>query len=201
MTPPPPPVLLVDNHDSFTFNLVDMFAGAGAEVRVFRNTAGAGALMELAIRARALLLLSPGPGTPEEAGCCLELVDLARGHVPLAGVCLGHQAIAKGAGAAVVRAPAPVHGKATLIEHDGTGPMRGVPSPTRVGRYHSLAVGPLPDDVHVHAWADGVPMAISRPAALQIGLQFHPESILTEHGATMVANLLAEAGAAWDARG
>jgi len=193
-------VLLVDNHDSFTFNLVDALACAGADVRVFRNTAPAGDLLDLAERGRGLIFLSPGPGGPKDAGCCLELVARARGRVPLVGICLGHQAIAHVAGAPVDRAPAPVHGKATCIEHDGLGPFRGVPNPTRVGRYHSLAVGALPSDVHVHARADGVVMAISRPAALQVGLQFHPESILTEHGAQMVDNLLADAAATWDSR-
>ena len=140
--------------------------------------------------------MRPKPGGPEEAGCCLLLIDLARGRVPLVGICLGHQAIAHAAGANVARVSLPVHGKTTLIDHDGTGPFRGVPSPTRVGRYHSLGVGALPAPFHVHARADGVAMAFSVPDALQVGLQFHPESILTPDGDRMLRNVLDDAEAA-----
>lgn len=183
-------VLLIDNLDSFTFNLVESLKRLGARVRVLRNTVAAADALAQAERDGATLMLSPGPGGPRDAGCCLELIALAKGRVPVIGICLGHQAIAEEAGATVTRAPAPVHGKATLVDHDGAGPFDGLPSPLRVARYHSLSVRNLPPRFTVHAEADGMIMAFSDPAARQAGLQFHPESILTTHGDAMLANLL-----------
>lgn len=188
-----PAVLMIDNHDSFTFNLVDAFASLGADVRVLRNTADAGEAFDQAQAARALVVMSPGPGGPEEAGCCLELTSLCRGVLPVLGVCLGHQVIAHEAGAAIVRAPEPVHGKAAQLSHDGLGLFAGVASPTPVGRYHSLCASELPARFHVHARHDGLVMAFSDPVALQTGVQFHPESILTPDGERMLANILADA--------
>ncbi len=189
----PPAVLMIDNHDSFTFNLVDAFAVLGAQVRVLRNTVAAVDAFAQARSARALVVMSPGPGGPEDAGCCLALTALCRGVLPVLGVCLGHQVIAHEAGAPIVRAYAPFHGKAVELRHDGAGPFAGVPSPTTVGRYHSLAVRDLPRRFHVHARHQDVVMAFSDPAALQTGVQFHPESILTPDGARMLANILADA--------
>jgi anthranilate synthase/aminodeoxychorismate synthase-like glutamine amidotransferase len=183
-------VLLIDNFDSFTFNLVDAIQRLGTRVRVLRNTVSARAALAEAEESGASILISPGPGRPEESGCILELVALAKGRVPLAGVCLGQQAILMEAGAPLERAE-PVHGKASLLDHDGAGPFAGLTEPVRVGRYHSLCTREVPDRFRVHARIDGMAMAISDPAALQSGVQFHPESILTPAGGRILANLVA----------
>lgn len=183
------PVLFIDNLDSFTFNLVEAFERLGAGVRVLRNTADPGLALEAAAEDGALVVLSPGPGTPDEAGCCLELIARAKGRVPVLGVCLGHQAIVHQAGGVVERAPEPVHGKASLLEHDGRGPFEGIEGPVAVGRYHSLCTRRLPARFTVHAEIDGMAMAFSDHAARQAGLQFHPESILTPQGDRMLANI------------
>lgn len=188
------PVLLIDNFDSFTFNLVDCFRRQGSDVRVVRNTIAATDALALAEQAQALIVLSPGPGAPENAGCCLDLIGLAKGRVPVLGVCLGHQAIVQQAGGSVSRAPAPVHGKASLVEHDGAGPFAGLPNPLRVGRYHSLGTYEVPSRFTVHARIDGLAMAVSDEEAMQAGLQFHPESILTTHGERLLANISEWAG-------
>ena len=183
-------LLIVDNRDSFTFNLVDAFALAGAEVSVVRNGIGARDALD---RARGgAILLSPGPGTPADAGCCLELCELARGDVPLLGICLGHQAIVEAAGGRVVRAPTPQHAKVTRLAHAGAGALVGLPSPLAIGRYHSLCtpVADLPDRLTVDAAHEGLAMAVRDEPGLQLGLQFHPESILTPRGDLLIANLL-----------
>ena len=184
------PVLLIDNLDSFSFNLVESFERLGCPVQVLRNTAGAAHAFDLAAGRDALIVLSPGPGRPESAGCCLELIALAKGRVPLLGVCLGHQAIVLEAGGKVVSAPEPVHGKASVLRHDGNGPFIGLTAPVRVGRYHSLCTRSPPPRFRLHAEIDGMAMAISDPAALQTGLQFHPESVLTRDGDRILANIL-----------
>ena len=183
-------VLIVDNHDSFTFNIVESLERLGAQVRTVRNEIAARVAFEQASRSDAIILLSPGPGRPEEAGCCLDLITLAKGKVPVIGVCLGHQALVLEAGGEVVRAPEAVHGKASLLEHDGEWPFCGVPSPVKVGRYHSLCTPAPPARFHVHGAIDGMAMAISDRGARQVGLQFHPESILTPVGQRLLANLL-----------
>ena len=183
-------VLVIDNFDSFTFNLVEAFQRLGREVQVLRNDVKAGEALAIAQREDSLIVLSPGPGTPRDAGCCLDLIELALGRVPVLGVCLGHQAIVLQAGGTVTRASEPVHGKASRLDHDGTGPFRGIEGRLQVGRYHSLCTRDLPDRFHVHAEADGMAMAISDYEALQTGLQFHPESILTRGGDAMLANIL-----------
>jgi anthranilate synthase component 2 len=183
-------VLLIDNHDSFTFNLVEALQRLGAKVRVLRNTVRAEAAFAEAQEKGAAILLSPGPGSPKDAGCCLELIALAKGKVPLAGICLGHQAIVLEAGGEVVRAPEPVHGKASLLAHDGAGPFAGLEGPLRIGRYHSLCTRNVPARFTVHAEIDGMAMGISDPGTLQTGLQFHPESILTPAGDRILANLI-----------
>lgn len=184
------PVLLIDNLDSFTFNLVEAFERLGAEVQVLRNTVAATEALAIAEAKNALITLSPGPGRPEDAGCMIELIGLAMGKVPLLGVCLGHQAIVHQAGGAVTRAPEPVHGKASSLPHDGTGPFVGIDEPVHIGRYHSLCTRNVPARFHVHAEIDGMAMAISDAQALQTGLQFHPESILTRGGDRILANIL-----------
>ena len=188
-------VLMIDNFDSFTFNLVEAIERLGAKVRVLRNTVAAQEALEAARATGALILLSPGPGRPEDAGCCLELIRLAKGHVPLLGICLGHQAIVLEAGGAVERASEPVHGKVSLLAHDGSGPFAGIAGPVRIGRYHSLCTRNLPPRFTVHAEINGMAMAFSDAQALQWGLQFHPESILTPVGGRILANILAAAAA------
>ena len=188
-------MLLIDNFDSFTFNLVEAVERLGAKVRVLRNTVAAEEALEAALASGALILLSPGPGRPEDAGCCLQLIRLAKGQVPLLGICLGHQAIVLEAGGTVERAPEPVHGKVSLLAHDGSGPFAGIEGPVRIGRYHSLCTRNLPPRFTVHAEIDGMAMAFSDPNSLQWGLQFHPESILTPVGGRILANILAAASA------
>jgi anthranilate synthase/aminodeoxychorismate synthase-like glutamine amidotransferase len=186
--PEPLRILLVDNFDSFAWNLVEEFARRGARVTVWRNTAAAEELLE---REPSLVVLSPGPGAPAQAGCCIRLAELsaARG-IPLLGVCLGHQAIVEAHGGTVGPADAIVHGKASAIRHEGGPAFDGVPSPFTAGRYHSLAASRLPRCLVATAAADGIVMAVSHRDAPQIGLQFHPESILTPDGGRIVENVL-----------
>jgi len=188
-------VLFIDNFDSFTFNLVESFERLGCEIAVLRNGIDAADAFERARRADALIVLSPGPGKPRDAGCCLELIALAKGKVPLLGICLGHQAIVEQAGGDVARAPEPVHGKSSLLDHDGQGPMRGLDTPLSIGRYHSLCTRGLPVRFRVHAEIEGMAMAIADPEARQTGLQFHPESILTLRGDAILRNVLEDAQA------
>jgi anthranilate synthase/aminodeoxychorismate synthase-like glutamine amidotransferase len=187
-------VLMVDNHDSFTFNIVEALERIGATVRTVRNEIAAADALEEARQSNSIILLSPGPGRPEDAGCCIELIGLAKGKVPLFGVCLGHQAIVLEAGGDVVRAPLVVHGKTSLLEHDGEGLFAGVPNPVRVGRYHSLCTPNPPARFRVHAAIDGMAMAISDSAAKQVGVQFHPESVLTPVGHRILGNVLQALG-------
>ncbi len=185
-------VVLLDNLDSFSFNLVEAFERHGAQVRVVRNTAAACDVAALAAGLDATILLSPGPGTPREAGCLMELVALARGRLPVIGVCLGHQAMVEEAGGRVTRAPEPVHGKAWRVTHNGTGAFAGLPDPLIVGRYHSLTTTDVPERFTIDARSEGdeLVMAISDSEARQTGVQFHPESILTPRGDRIIANLL-----------
>jgi len=185
-------ILLIDNLDSFSFNLVEAFQRLGCAVRTLRNRVAAADALALAEASEALIVLSPGPGGPEDAGCCLELIARAKGRVPLLGICLGHQAIVHEAGGTVTRADSPVHGKASRIDHDGTGAFAGLPTPLRVARYHSLCTRDLPDRFTIHADINGMAMAISDPEARQTGLQFHPESILSTQGDRLLANILEE---------
>ena len=194
------PVILVDNRDSFSFNLVDSLQRLGCAVSAYRNNVPARRLSEQAAAERALLVLSPGPGRPADAGCCLELVERAVGKVPVLGVCLGLQAIGEQAGVEVERADQPVHGEASVLAHDGAGPLVGLPQPLRVGRYHSLGLRSLPPRFAVHAELDGMVMAASDTEAGQIGLQFHPESILTPHGDQILVNVLEMTERFYDAR-
>jgi anthranilate synthase/aminodeoxychorismate synthase-like glutamine amidotransferase len=185
------PILLIDNLDSFSFNLVESFERLGSAVQVVRNAIGAREAFAMAEAADALIVLSPGPGGPRDAGCCLDLIALAKGRRRLLGVCLGHQAIVEEAGGVVASAPEPVHGKSGLATHNGQGAFAGLPNPLKIGRYHSLAALQVPERLQVDARCGEVIMAVSDPAALQVGLQFHPESILTPDGDRLLQNLLA----------
>jgi len=194
-------VLVVDNYDSFVYNLVQYLGQLGASTIVLRNDeVGPADLPGLGVDG---VLISPGPGTPEEAGASMSLVSAcASSGLPLFGVCLGHQAIGAVFGASVVRAPELLHGKTSEVLHDGSGAMAGLPSPVVVTRYHSLAVteSELPPEVVVTGrTASGVVMSM-RHASLPIdGVQFHPESVLTQGGHRMVANWLARCGHSVDA--
>jgi anthranilate synthase/aminodeoxychorismate synthase-like glutamine amidotransferase len=186
-------ILVVDNYDSFTYNLVQLLAVAGAEVEVVRNDAESVSAL-LARGGIDGILLSPGPGRPEEAGVCLALLA-ARPAVPLFGVCLGHQAIGVAFGAEVGRAPAPRHGKTSRVRHAGEGLFAGLPNPFEATRYHSLQVTAesLPAELVPVAWAedDGVVMAMRHRELPYWGVQFHPESVLTLAGPQLVRNFLA----------
>lgn len=185
-------ILLIDNRDSFTFNLADAFAQAGAVVEVVRNSIAPDEALRRAIANDAAILLSPGPGAPADAGCCIDLIKLARGRVPVIGICLGHQALVEAAGAVVERAATPCHGKSSELDHGGTGPFTDLASPLRIGRYHSLCtpVASLPDSFTIDAELDGMAMAIRDDTGGALGLQFHPESILTPRGDRLVVAML-----------
>ncbi|MCC6747784.1 MAG: aminodeoxychorismate/anthranilate synthase component II [Deltaproteobacteria bacterium] len=195
-------VLLIDNFDSFSYNLVEELRRRQAEVIVFRNDVPALRALEhlLAQPPPRLLVLSPGPGTPAEAGCCLELARLAEGRVPLFGVCLGHQALVEAFGGVVAFAGEVVHGKASLVEHSGRGLFSGLPSPLRVGRYHSLAATRVPPVLEVTARHGEIVMAVEHSHHPMAGVQFHPESILTPLGGPLMDRLVAWATAAEVAR-
>ena len=175
-------ILLLDNRDSFSFNLVECFRLMGKSVKVVRNDIAADDALQMALDSKALLVLSPGPGQPQDAGCMIELIGKAKGKVPTLGVCLGHQAIVLEGGGSVERAGETVHGKSWVLHHDGQGAFASVPNPFRVGRYHSLCTRKLPDRFTVHAWIDDMAMAISDREAKQYAVQFHPESVLTPRG-------------------
>ena len=191
-------ILVIDNYDSFTFNLVHYLLELGAETHVVRNDAlTVAAAMALQPQA---ILLSPGPCTPNEAGICLDLIAAAaKGRLPLFGVCLGHQSLGQAFGGSVVRAPQVMHGKTSAITHDNSGVFAGLPSPFAATRYHSLIVqdDDLPDCLVVNARSpDGLIMGL-RPRDLPFhGVQFHPESIATEHGHDLIANFMTIAGMA-----
>ena len=181
-------VLVIDNYDSFTFNLVQYLRELGATVNVERNDA---VTVADVVRADpAAIVISPGPRTPEEAGICVDLVRSLGGRVPMLGVCLGHQALVQAYGGRVVTHH-PVHGKTTRIEHDGRTIFAGLRDPLEVGRYHSLIADPeLPEVLERSASADGVVMAVRHRTLPAEGVQFHPESVLTEQGRELLANFL-----------
>jgi anthranilate synthase component 2 len=188
-------VVFVDNFDSFTFNLVDEFARRGCEVEVWRNTARAGHVLDRAASGEGprLLVLSPGPGRPDEAGCCLELIRLAAGRIPVFGVCLGHQVLLEAFGVAVEQAEAILHGRSSSVFHEGDRLFDGIPSPFVVGRYHSLAGHSASDEIVPLAWSGSIVMAARHRRYPMIGVQFHPESLLTPHGGRLIRNVLREA--------
>jgi anthranilate synthase component 2 len=183
-------VFMLDNYDSFTYNLVHLLHGLGADVTVARNDQVT--VDEVAAAAPDAIVISPGPSRPERAGISVELVRRLGASTPTLGVCLGHQAIGVAYGASVARVE-PVHGKRSPIRHDGAGPFAGLVDPLPAARYHSLAIerGSLPPELEVIAWApDGTVMSVAHRSHPVVGLQFHPESILTDDGAALVGAFL-----------
>jgi anthranilate synthase component 2 len=186
-------VLVIDNYDSFTWNLVQYLQALGAEVTVRRNDALSEPALAAALAGADRLLISPGPGRPEDSGISLAALRAAAGRLPILGVCLGHQAIAQLFGGKVVAAKALMHGKTSQIYHGGRGVFRGLPSPFRATRYHSLAVeeATLPEALEVTARADdGEIMGLRHRSMAIEGVQFHPESVLSEHGHALLDNFL-----------
>jgi anthranilate synthase component II len=184
-------LLMIDNYDSFTYNLVQYFGELGADVRVVRNDAMT--LGEIERLAPERIVVSPGPRTPDEAGVSVPLIRHFAGKVPILGVCLGHQAIGRAFGGRVVRAHSVMHGKLSAIAHDARGVFAGVPTPFTATRYHSLAIerASLPADLEVTATSDdGEIMGVRHRRLAVEGVQFHPEALLTEHGMALCANFL-----------
>lgn len=182
--------LVIDNYDSFTFNLVQYLGELGDHPEVHRNDTIT--LDEIAAMRPAHILISPGPCTPNEAGISVELIKRFSGEIPILGVCLGHQSIGAAFGGNVIRAPRLMHGKTSPIEHTGKGIFAGIPSPFTATRYHSLIVEePLPDVLEGTAWTpEGELMGLQHKSHPTFGVQFHPESILTEHGHQLLKNFL-----------
>ena len=189
-------ILVIDNYDSFTYNLVHYLNELGAETDVYRNDALSVA-QALGLKPEGVLL-SPGPCTPNEAGICLELLKSAPADLPILGVCLGHQSIGQAFGGEVIRAKALMHGKTSAIHHNGKGVFKGLPNPFTATRYHSLSVKreTLPEELEITAWTDdGEIMGFQHRSRPIFGVQFHPESIATEGGHQLLTNFLDIAGA------
>jgi anthranilate synthase component II len=192
-------IALIDNYDSFAFNLVHYLGELGAEVAVHRNDKVS--VKDVLAAKPEAIVLSPGPCTPNEAGICLDLIEQASATVPILGVCLGHQAIGQAFGGKVTRAPSPVHGKLSEVRHQGQGVFRGINGPFKATRYHSLMVerDTLPASLSVTAETDnGLVMGLAHRSLPVHGVQFHPESIASEHGHLMLKNFL-ELAATWNA--
>jgi anthranilate synthase component II len=184
-------LLMLDNYDSFTYNLVQYLSELGADVRVYRNDAIT--VDEVAALAPSQIVISPGPCTPSEAGISVPLIQRFAGQIPILGVCLGHQAIGQAFGGRIVRARRVMHGKISQVTHDGRGVFKGIPAPFAVTRYHSLAIelASLPQELEITATAeDGEIMGVRHRRHTVEGVQFHPEAILTEHGRRLLANFL-----------
>jgi anthranilate synthase component 2 len=192
-------IILIDNYDSFTFNLVHYLGSLGADVVVHRNDKIS--VAEVMALEPDGIVLSPGPCTPNEAGICLDLIDKAAATIPIFGVCLGHQAIGQALGGKVIRAPRMVHGKLSAMHHDATGVFRGINGPFEATRYHSLIVerASLPAQLKINAETDdGLIMGMAHDSLPLHGVQFHPESIASEHGHLMLRNFL-DMARAWNA--
>ena len=191
-----PHIFMIDNYDSFTFNLVQYFGELGAKVTVKRNDEIS--LQDIEAAQPTHLCFSPGPCTPTEAGICLEALDYFKGKLPILGVCLGHQSIGQAFGGRIVRARAPMHGKVDVLQHTAEGVFANLPNPFNVTRYHSLVIEreSLPDCLHITAWsgekATGEIMGVRHNTLNIEGVQFHPESIMSEHGHAMLKNFLAQ---------
>ncbi|EJL6287884.1 anthranilate synthase component II [Vibrio cholerae] len=184
-------ILFIDNFDSFTYNLVDQFRSLGHVVTIYRNNLSADAI-EQALQQldNPVVVLSPGPGAPSEAGCMPELLQRLKGKVPMIGICLGHQAIVEAYGGVVAGAGEIIHGKVSMMEHQNHAIYRGLPSPLAIARYHSLVATQVPSALTVTAEVNGLVMSVVNETDKVCGFQFHPESIMTTHGATLLANAI-----------
>lgn len=185
-------IYLLDNFDSFTYNLVDEFKQLGFEVVIYRNNVAAQYIVEQ-IKSEeqpVVVVLSPGPGDPQSAGCLLELVNLCKGHYPMLGICLGHQAIVESYGGKIGLAPETVHGKISAVDHNQHAIFDGTPAKLQVARYHSLQAVEMPDDLEVIANLGDIPMAVIAEQHKALGFQFHPESILTTRGSQLIKQSL-----------
>lgn len=186
-----PTVILLDNYDSFTYNLVDQCKSLGFEVIVYRNSVPLDIIQSFIDKTpQAILLLSPGPGHPQDAGCLLPLIRQNKGRIPMLGICLGHQALVQAYGGEIGSANRIVHGKASLMQHRAHAIFVGLPNPLKVARYHSLAATQVPTGFDTIAETDGTVMAVVEPNDKICGLQFHPESLLTTQGATLLSQTL-----------
>jgi len=185
-------VFLLDNFDSFTYNLVDQFRVMGVKVTVYRNDIDADFIIEQMNNSELspVLVLSPGPGTPSDAGCLVELVNKCREKIPMLGICLGHQAIVQSFGGVIGLAPQTVHGKSSEIAHNDRGPFKGLINPMPVARYHSLMATTMPAGLNVLATTNDIVMSVMDDSQTIIGFQFHPESILTLGGEALLVQSL-----------
>ena len=186
-------VVMIDNQDSFTFNLVDELKMQNCELKIFQNFVKVDVIESLYQNGEIdLLILSPGPGNPSQAGCCLELVERFKGKVVIAGICLGHQVIIQCLGGDIGQFSSVVHGKSSSITHNSQGLFANLQSPMNVARYHSLSAQQVPAPLQITAECDEIAMAVASEDLGLFGLQFHPESILTVHGQQIISNLLTE---------
>ncbi|KGY12152.1 anthranilate synthase subunit II [Vibrio tubiashii] len=184
-------IVFIDNFDSFTYNLVDQFRSLGHEVTIYRNNIAAEAIeATVAELDNPVVLLSPGPGAPSEAGSMPEIIQRLKGKVPLIGICLGHQAIVEAYGGTVAGAGEIIHGKVSMMEHQDHATYAELPSPLAIARYHSLVATHVPDALTITAEVDGLVMSVVQEQDKVCGFQYHPESIMTTYGATLLANAI-----------
>ncbi|EGA66363.1 aminodeoxychorismate/anthranilate synthase component II [Vibrio brasiliensis] len=184
-------IIFIDNFDSFTYNLVDQFRSLGHQVTVYRNNIAAQAIESAVTELdNPVVLLSPGPGAPSEAGSMPEIIQRLKGKVPMIGICLGHQAIVEAYGGTVAGAGEIIHGKVSMMEHDNHPTYQELPSPLAIARYHSLVATEVPDALTITAEVDGLVMSVVQEQDKVCGFQFHPESIMTTYGATLLANAI-----------
>ncbi len=184
-------IVFIDNFDSFTYNLVDQFRSLGHQVKIYRNSINAETIQHaIAALDNPLLVLSPGPGEPSEAGCMPTLLQTMKGKVPILGICLGHQAIVEAYGGKVAGAGDIVHGKVSMMAHQAHPIYQGLPSPMAIARYHSLVAVDTPDTLTVTAEVDGLVMSVVHEQDRVCGFQFHPESIMTIYGAQLLTNAI-----------
>ncbi|MBD1556671.1 aminodeoxychorismate/anthranilate synthase component II [Vibrio sp. S9_S30] len=184
-------LVFVDNFDSFTYNLVDQFRSLGHHVTIYRNHIAASVIEDAISKLdKPVVVLSPGPGAPSEAGSMPELIQRLKGKVPMIGICLGHQAIVEAYGGTVAGAGNIVHGKVSMMAHHNHAAYHGLPSPIAIARYHSLVATSVPDSLEITAEVDGLVMSVVNEEDKVIGFQFHPESIMTTQGANLLANTI-----------
>ncbi|RQW63381.1 aminodeoxychorismate/anthranilate synthase component II [Vibrio viridaestus] len=184
-------IIFIDNFDSFTYNLVDQFRSLGHNVTVYRNSISAATIASAALETpNSIIVLSPGPGTPSNAGCMPELIQTLKGKVPMIGICLGHQAIVEAYGGTVSGAGQIIHGKVSMMEHNNHPTYESLPSPFAIARYHSLVAREVPQTLTVTAEVDGLVMSVVHEQDKVCGFQFHPESIMTTYGAKLLSNAI-----------